>query len=238
MKSEKYICAVMITAFLAVYCFAYFVISANVSKTVSLLSENGYTIVIDAGHGGEDGGAVGVSGMKESDLNLEIALRLEQLLSLCGVPCSMIRSEDVSVYTEGNTITEKKVSDLKRRVEMVQTTENPVLVSIHQNHFSDEKYDGAQVFYSSASGSNSLAQMMQQMLREQLDPRNHRECKPADSVYLMERTNCPGVLVECGFLSNPAEEHLLQEPNYQTKLVCVLGCSLTQFLEEGIRLEV
>ncbi|MDD6642775.1 MAG: N-acetylmuramoyl-L-alanine amidase [Firmicutes bacterium] len=187
-------------------------------------------VVIDAGHGGEDGGAISVTGVRESTLNLEISQRLNDLLHFLGIQTKMIRTEDVSVYTEGETIAQKKVSDIHNRVAMVEQTPNALLVSIHQNQFSESQYRGAQVFY--ASGSQELAELLQSELAEQVDPKNHRECKQAKGIYLLEHISCPAVLVECGFLSNPAEEALLRDEAYQKKLASVIACTLASHLEE------
>ena len=188
------------------------------------------TVVIDAGHGGEDGGALSVSGIRESGINLSISLRLNDLLRFLGAQTRMIRTEDVSVYTEGETIAAKKVSDIKNRVAFVQNTPNAVLISIHQNHFSEEQYRGAQVFC--AAGSEDLAERLQAALIAQVDPNNHRACKQARDVYLMEHVSCPAVLIECGFLSNYAEEQLLRDPSYQKKLAAAIAGSLLTYLEE------
>lgn len=197
---------------------------------VSTVDQMPPTIMIDAGHGGEDGGAVGISGALESDINLSISLRLEQLLSFCGFRTSMIRSSDQSVYSdECDTITEKKVSDLKNRVRMVNSVYPAVLISIHQNHFSEEKYAGSQVFYAKTETSDDLAAIMQELLRTTLDPNNKRACKPADTVYLMEHIQCPGVLVECGFLSNREEELRLRQPAYQKKICCAITGALISY---------
>ena len=217
----------------ATYFFVYSAVRYNLAATAALGNYNPITVVIDAGHGGEDGGAVSISGIQESDLNLSVALRMEQLLALCGIHPAMIRREDIAVYTEGGTITEKKVSDLKQRVDLVNRTDHALLISIHQNHFSEPKYDGAQVFYAPSTSSQKLAQLTQQQLRTTLNPGNNRQEKPADSVYLMQKVQCPAILVECGFLSNPQETELLQSEVYQIKIVCALGCALTQYLEEG-----
>ena len=187
-------------------------------------------VVIDAGHGGEDGGAISVTGVRESTLNLEISQRLNDLLHFLGIQTKMIRTEDVSVYTEGETIAQKKVSDIHNRVAMVEQTPNAVLVSIHQNQFSESQYRGAQVFY--AQGSQELAELLQSELAEQVDPKNHRECKQAKGIYLLEHISCPAVLIECGFLSNPAEEALLRDESYQKKLASVIACTLASHLEE------
>ena len=188
-------------------------------------------VVIDAGHGGEDGGAISVTGVRESTLNLEISQRLNDLLHFLGIQTKMIRTEDVSVYTEGETIAQKKVSDIHNRVAMVEQTPNAVLVSIHQNQFSESQYRGAQVFY--ASGSQELAELLQRELAAQVDPKNHREFKQAKGIYLLEHISCPAVLIECGFLSNPAEEALLRDEAYQKKLASVIACTLASHLEEA-----
>ena len=187
-------------------------------------------VVIDAGHGGEDGGAISVTGARESMLNLEISQRLNDLLHFLGVHTQMIRTEDISVYTEGDTIAQKKVSDIHNRVKAVEQTPNALLVSIHQNQFSESQYRGAQVFY--AQGSQELAELLQSDLAAQVDPRNHRQCKQAQGIYLLEHISCPAVLIECGFLSNPAEEALLRDASYQKKLVSAIACTLASYLEE------
>ena len=186
------------------------------------------TIVIDAGHGGVDGGATSCSGVLESQRNLEIALRLEDLLRLLGVDTVMIRRTDVSVYTSGETIAAKKVSDLKERVRIVKETRNPVLVSIHQNYFQDGRYSGAQVFYGPQKGSKALASNLQEKFVAILNPGSRRACKAADGVYLMQHLTCPGVLIECGFLSNPKEDALLGTAEYQKRICCVIASALSE----------
>ena len=114
-------------------------------------------VVIDAGHGGIDGGAVSCTGVSESQINLQIALKLEDLMHLLGLHTVMIRDTDRSVYTDGTTIAAKKVSDIKARLRIVNTTPNALFVSIHQNNFQDAKYYGAQVFYNKQPGSQLLA---------------------------------------------------------------------------------
>lgn len=188
------------------------------------------TIVIDAGHGGEDGGAVSCTGIQESQLNLEISLRLRDLLHFLGYETKMIRTSDVSVYTQGSTISEKKVSDLKHRVQLVNEAPDALLLSIHQNQFSDGKYSGAQVFYAPTAGSQALAEEVQRSLISTANPGSKRACKPADSVYLMQHIQCTGILVECGFLSNAQEEARLRTPEYQKLLCCVLACAAAEYM--------
>ena len=189
-----------------------------------------HTIVVDAGHGGIDGGATSCTGVLESALNLEISLRLNDLLQLLGMETVMIRTTDTSVYTEGNTIAAQKVSDLKERVRIVAETDNAILVSIHQNTFSDSRYGGAQVFYAATQGSRELAHLLQSSLSETVNPGSNRKCKKADGVYLMEHIDATGVLIECGFLSNPEEEAKLRSEDYQKKLCCVIASVLSQHL--------
>jgi N-acetylmuramoyl-L-alanine amidase len=135
----------------------------------------------------------------------------------------MIRREDVSVYTEGESIAAKKISDLKERVRIVNSTDDAVLISIHQNTFSDPRYSGAQVFYATSEGSQKLARAMQQALVESLNPESNRKAKKGSSIYLLEKIKNTGVLVECGFLSNPEEEKKLRTDAYQLKLCCVIA---------------
>ena len=192
--------------------------------------ERDATIVIDAGHGGIDGGATSCTGVLESKINLEISLKLEDLLHLLGYRTVMIRKTDISVYTSGETIAAKKVSDLRQRVKTVNETDDPILISIHQNTFSDGRYAGAQVFYAANQDSRELAEMMQENLIEGLDSDHNRSSQKADGIYLLQHVDCPAVLIECGFLSNLEEERKLREESYQKKLCCVIGVTVGQFL--------
>lgn len=181
--------------------------------------------VVDPGHGGEDGGAVSVTGVPESQINLAIAKRLDALLGFFGENSYLMREEDISLHDpEAKTLREKKVSDLHNRAQLVGELEGAVLVSIHQNTFPQSKYHGTQVFFAPTQGSQVLAETCQQTIQAKLQPDNSRQAKPiADNVYLMNHVNCPAVLVECGFLSNPEEEAMLRQEGYQTKLAAVLA---------------
>ena len=231
MNTKKYgllcVCMILIAAAAAM-------LLSKAGSVIAVIADNPpqpKTFVIDAGHGGEDGGAVSALGTQESGINLEISGRLNALMRFLGLRTKMIRTEDISVYTEGTTIAQKKVSDIKNRVRIVESTPNAILVSIHQNHFSEAKYRGAQVFYNAQS--EALAKKLQQALCTQVDTKNHRECKPAQNIYLMEHVTCPAVLIECGFLSNPQEELLLRDASYQKKLVCAIACTLLNDSEES-----
>lgn len=192
------------------------------------------TVVIDAGHGGEDGGATSVSGVLESQINLDIAKRMEDFLAFNGIGTRMVRDRDVAIYdASAKTISQKKVSDLKNRVKLVNETPNALLLSIHQNRFSDGRYSGAQVFYAKTAGSQELADQTQQILIDAVDPQNHRKAKPASTVYLMNNISCTGILVECGFLSNKTEDQKLQDAAYQKKLTVAIGYSMADWINKG-----
>ena len=182
-------------------------------------------LILDAGHGGEDGGAVSVTGVPESRVNLEIVQKLRDTLALYGVDPVVLREEDVSLHDpEASTLREKKRSDLKNRVRAVEAVEGGTLLSIHQNSYPGSQYRGAQVFYAPTGGSRELAELLQTALREELQPDNDRQAKPIpESVYLMNHVSCPAVLVECGFLTNPEEEALLRDGGYQKQLAAVLA---------------
>ncbi len=204
------------------------------TRTATVFSENAslknrHRIVIDAGHGGEDGGATSCSGILESTFNLEIALRLEPLFRLLGYPTEMVRRSDTAIHTQGDTIAARKASDLKARVRLANETENALLISIHQNFFSESKYSGAQVFYPKTEGSQALANVLQNAFREKLNPGSTRREKPTSGVYLMEHITCPGVLIECGFLSNPDEEASLRTPEYQKKICCTIAATVSDY---------
>lgn len=192
---------------------------------------NRWCIVIDAGHGGVDGGATSCTGILESAINLDISMRLNDLFHLLGYETLMIRNSDISVYTEGESIAAKKMSDLKQRVKLVNETEKALLISIHQNHFSDSRYYGAQVFYAKGTESETLAKKLQSSLVTSLNPGSKRMTKKANGVYIMEHILCPGVLIECGFLSNPTEEAKLRDKEYQKLLCCVIAATITQYID-------
>lgn len=187
-------------------------------------------VIIDPGHGGEDGGAVSTDGaVKESGLNLSIALRVEDLMRFLGQATAMTRREDVSIHSpESRTAREKKVSDLHNRVALVNSREGALLLSIHQNSLpSSTVTHGAQVFWNSKEGAEELAQSVQDALNIAVNAENEKKTKaiPA-TIYLMKNINVPGILVECGFLSNKEETALLQQPDYQVRLATAItaGC--------------
>lgn len=189
-------------------------------------------MIVDAGHGGEDGGAVGADGLKESDVNLSVALRLDLLLGLCGIPSKLTRDTDSIAYPDSATTTrQRKRADQEFRAALIRGTENAVLLSIHQNNYTAPGPKGAQVFYGHAPGSRQFAAVMQDMLSVRCG--DHRKAAPiSDDIYLLRQAACPSILVECGFLSNPEELALLKTDTYRTKLALALaaGC-LRQYRE-------
>ena len=192
-------------------------------------------VVIDAGHGGEDGGAVGINGCIEKDLNLDIALILNDLLSASGIDTVMTRSEDIMLYDEAIP-GKKKVQDVRKRVAIAEENENSLTVSIHMNTYPSPKYGGAQVYYSpNHTESSVLAKTVQDNLREHLQPDNSRETKAATSaIYLLHNVKTPAVLVECGFISNQAEAELLCTDTYRRKVACAIYASIIEYLNKGI----
>lgn len=205
-------------------------------KVVSALApspEGGRILILDAGHGGEDGGASSAGGSKESDINLGIVLKTEALMGFLGVRTELTRSEDRSMHSEGAaTIRQKKVSDLKNRVAFISGFSNAMVISVHQNHFTDTRYSGAQTFYHTGDVSRQWGESTQEVLREVLDRDNDRRAKPMpDGIYLFEHISCPAILVECGFLSNGEEASLLMTDTYQRKISVALAGSYVRELQ-------
>lgn len=194
------------------------------------------TIVLDAGHGGEDGGAVSPGGVAESQINLEVARRVSGLLRFAGQHTVLIREEDIGVGDPSlDTMRQRKTSDLKNRVAMVEATENALLLSIHQNSLpSSPITHGAQVFWNRQEGAEQLAEAIQDALNEGINAGNAKHPRQIpDSIYLMQHISAPGVLVECGFLSNGPETELLQSPQHQTRLAAAISAGLLRGLSRG-----
>lgn len=191
-------------------------------------------VIIDAGHGGFDGGAVSDDGTVEKDINLSIALYLQEYLSIFNIKTIMIRETDCSVEDNGlNTIRQKKTSDLHNRMKIMEETDNAIFVSIHQNKFPDGKYSGTQVFYSPKTKDESqvLAQTIQDYIVNTLQKDNKRQIKECGtSVFLMYNAVKPAVLVECGFLSNYEETQRLKSSEYQKKIAFCIAMGIQNYL--------
>lgn len=209
---------------------AYFLKTTH--QTVSGQGQCFPNIVIDAGHGGEDSGAVGVNGVLEKDINLSIALKLRDLLNATGFSTKMTREIDKSIHNkDASSIHAKKVSDLKNRLTMVNNDANNLLISIHQNKFDDSQYKGAQVFYSKNNPqSQELAQSMRASIVGLLQKDNTRETKPSPKgVFLLNKAAVPAVIVECGFLSNSDDVKNLLDVAYQEKIAFSIYCGFLDF---------
>ena len=174
------------------------------------------TVVIDAGHGGDDPGKIGINGAPEKDINLRITEKLRQYLEADGIRVVLTRETEDGLYDA--SAPNKKVQDMKRRIEKIEQTDPVLTVSIHQNSYPEEYVHGAQVFYYSHSEEGKrMAEVMQKALLK-ADEENTRQAKANDTYYLLKRTEVPTIIVECGFLSNPEEAAKLVSPKYQEKL--------------------
>ena len=194
----------------------------NYDESIAVMAEKSAkpVIVIDAGHGGEDGGA-SANGLLEKDINLSISLKLRDMLTVSGYKVVMTRDSDISVYdSSSGTTRQRKVSDLKNRVEVINGSKNNILVSIHQNKFEQSQYFGTQMFYSKNNPKSAvLAEELRKSVTGFLQPDNKRELKQADSnIYILDKAEVPAVIVECGFLSNEEEAKKLADDSYQQKM--------------------
>ena len=189
------------------------------------------TLILDAGHGGADGGAVASDGTKESEINLDIALRANAIAAFWGIPTRMTRtSETISYPVEAQTISAMKKADQQQRLALLHETPNAILISIHQNYYPASSPNGIQVFYAASEESKRLGELTQQNLTGCLAPENHRIAEPIrDSIYLMKNAGCTAILAECGFLSNPEELRELKSPEYRLSLAAVLIASYLQY---------
>lgn len=185
-------------------------------------------VVIDAGHGGSDPGKVGINNQLEKELNLRVAEILKGFLQAEGVEVVMTRQSDDGLYDEDAS--NKKVQDMKRRLEIIEKVDPEIVVSIHHNSYHEEYVKGAQVFYYSTSeNSRQLAEVIQEQLRS-LDTDNRREAKGNDSYFLLKKTSKPIVIVECGFLSNREEAEKLSSNLYQEKMAWNIHMGIMKYL--------
>lgn len=191
-------------------------------------------VIIDAGHGGEDGGAVGVDGIVEKDINLAIALKLKDLLEVSGYEVIMTREKDQAIYDDSaKSLREKKRSDLKNRMGIINKNKenHTVFVSVHQNKFPNPKYFGTQIFYSvNNPKSQELANKLKESVVGLIQPENDREIKPSnEKIYLLHNAQIPAVIVECGFLSNEQEAKKLTNEKYQGDIAFSIYCGIIDY---------
>ena len=224
-QTIKNILIVLLTFVLA---FSILTISKNVFATTT--EKINYTIVLDAGHGGIDGGSEGVlTGVKESELNLKVTKKLEKLLNTFGFNVVLTRTNADGLYSQ--LATNKKQDDMKKRKEIIQKSKPNMVVSIHMNSFPNKHERGAQVFYQvGEETSKQLAQTIQnEMIKNLVEAREF--CNHSD-LYILQCTKNPSVVVEGGFLSNPEEEALLITDEYQEKLAYSVFCGILKFFEK------
>ena len=202
---------------------------------VDAAAESDITVIIDAGHGGEDGGCEG-NGLVEKDLNLDIALRVASLLEDAGINVVMTRDTDILLYDKNSDyVGKKKAQDVRRRLEIAKNQDDPVLVSIHMNYFAQTKYSGLQVWYSKNDPrSRILAGLIQTETKNTLQPSNTRSIKEATSgIFLLHNATFPAVLIECGFLSNPEEARSLGDTEYREKLSKIFFDAIMTYISQN-----
>ncbi len=233
-KLKAYLCYSSVLICIFLFGTLFYVSLKDDGEAVVTISEQKPVVVIDAGHGGEDGGASD-NGVLEKDVNLAIALKLRDMLKLSGYDVKMIREEDISVYdSSASTVREKKVSDMKNRVEIINSNSDNILISIHQNKFEQSKYSGAQMFYSENNPkSEKLAECIRRSVTSLLQPENSRELKADNgSVYILKKAEVPAVIVECGFLSNEEEAKKLNSENYQSEMAFAICCGFLDYMSK------
>lgn len=231
MKTAYWIIFVSLFLCLIILLFSSF---SNVAvHTSAEVKDSSPLIIIDAGHGGEDGGAQ-AEGVLEKDINLQISEKLADMLRLSGFRVKEIRETDISVYdNNSDTLREKKVSDLKNRVAAFNSDKNNIVVSIHQNKFENSAYSGTQIFYSvNDPRSAVLADAIRRSVTSLLQNDNKRELKPAGSdIYILDKAEVSAVIVECGFLSNPEERAKLTDEKYQSEMAYSIAMGVLEYIE-------
>ncbi len=217
--------------------FMSFKVLDNKAKSVYKGVVSEVTVIIDAGHGGVDGGAVAPDGTVEKDINLSVALKLQKIMTLFGYNTVMVRNTDTLISDkDASTIRQKKSTDLHNRAKLLQSYDNAVLISIHQNKYTSSKYSGTQVFYSPNNESSKLlAQCIQDSVVNGLQPQNDRQIKPSGSeIYLLYTAQKPAVMVECGFLSNIEELMKLKDDKYQSSMATAVFLGINQYFYKGM----
>lgn len=230
---KKHWLAVLLLCVVAFGAAGGMVLRIHRTRPVMLTAGSRPRIIIDAGHGGMDGGAVGYNNIVEKDINLAIAQDLRDLFIVSGFDVVMTRDSDCSIHDDGIVgVKNQKTSDMRNRLKIIEQNGDAIFLSIHQNKFTDPKYSGAQMFYSpNLPQSEELAAIMQRHFREMLQPENTREHKQSGrELFLLYKAQTPAVLVECGFLSNPQEAANLTDQEYQEKVAFVIYSSVMEFL--------
>lgn len=232
-KIQNVVCAALICVFALVWFF-----SKDVSVTVPASADAGENvnkkvIVLDAGHGGIDGGCVSVNGVAEKGINLSIVQTLRDCFDILGFDVVCTREDDRSIHDSGvEGIGKQKLSDMKNRLDIINRYDDALVVSVHQNQFVDPRYSGAQMFYAKENDdSRRLAECMKKQFVALLQPSNERETKPVGKeMYLIHNAKSPALMVECGFLSNPDEAKLLESADYQKKVAFTILTGAQEYL--------
>lgn len=237
LRAKKFLfCFICFVLLLCIVFSALYACNSNINNGIPVLSSSGNipsNIVIDPGHGGEDGGAVASDGTMEKDINLSVAGYLKDMFLSGGYSVTMTRSSDCAIYDKGiNTIKEKKVSDMKNRLKIFNSDNNNTVISIHQNKFTQSQYSGTQIFFSpNNKESLLLAESIKKSVTGFLQPQNTRETKSGNkSIYLLWNANVPSVIVECGFLSNDDELKKLKSGDYQKQMAFAIYCGCLEYL--------
>lgn len=235
MKIEKKSIIAIITAFLIILsAMLYLTFMANFSAAeASSMPITQKTVIVDAGHGGDDGGAIGIDGTVEKDINLDIALKLEKILKFYGFNVIMTRTQDVMTCDDGiDSLRKRKISDIHNRFELMRKNPDAIFISVHQNKFEDSSQHGTQVFYSgNDKRSKELAEAIQTSVTLTLQRKNDRIVKKSGSgIYLLYHAKIPAVLVECGFISNSDEVKKLKDESYRMKLAILIADGLLKYL--------
>lgn len=237
---KAFITIISAAALLIAIIISLFIFSCTPEKSIETAiqtKDKKPNIVIDAGHGGEDGGAVADDGTVEKDINLKISLSLRDLFKKAGYNVTMTRDKDTSLYnSDEKTIKSKKTADMKKRLEIYNSRSDNIIISIHQNKFEEKKYSGAQVFYSPNNESSQvLAETVRKSIVSSVQKDNKRETKEATkSIYLLYNTPQPAIIVECGFLSNNNELSLLKDEKYQNKIAYAIFNGTLDYIKKDM----
>lgn len=221
---------------LLIFAASFLYASQEAIDTASIPIKN-MVVIIDPGHGGIDSGATSINGVEEKHINLDIAMKLRRLIEQAGGVALMIREDGKGLYTEGSKSGRKR-EDLKTRQQLIKESDADIVISIHLNSFPQSQYYGAQTFYKNGDErSKKLSECIQSEMLVIMDRGNNRAIKPRSDTYLFKGNNIPGALVECGFLSNPEEEKLLQQGHYQEKLAWCIFSGIIEYFENEAKLQ-
>lgn len=231
--------SIIISAVTLVMGAAAHLLSQSYEDALAHTDEAAVLVVIDAGHGGEDGGCVGVDGTLEKTINLDVATRVRDILSCAGIKCVMTRTDDTMLYDIYGDLTDysgkKKMYDLKNRLRMGEEHRDAVFVSIHMNSFPQSSCEGVQIYYSPNSPESALlADTVRSSVKAYLQPKNERETKRAGtSIYILNRITRPAILAECGFLSNPNECAALNSDSYKQELALCIASAIAEYVSSA-----